>query len=68
MKAIVKNVDYQKALVVFETEDYDYGWGEMYVEAGTTYGDLEEDDEITSQFKPFNGRTQFRPYVNQYVV
>ena len=50
MKAIVKEIDYQKALVVFETEDFDCGWGEMYIEAGSTYGDLEEDDEIIGIF------------------
>lgn len=51
MKAIVKKVDYQKDLVIFETEDFDCGWGEIYVEAHRKL--LEEDDEIIGTFDNF---------------
>ena len=45
-----KKVVYQKDIFVFETEDFDYGWGELYVEPGTIKDFFDEDDEITGMF------------------
>jgi hypothetical protein len=51
MKAVIKKV--KKDLIIFETEDFDCAWGELYVETGTSKDFLDEDDEIIGVFDNF---------------
>ena len=53
MKSVVKKVNSQKDLIIFETEDFDYGWGELYVEACTSEEFLHEEDEIIGIFDTY---------------
>lgn len=52
MKAIVRKVNYKRGWVVFESQDYDFGWFEILDKI-----DLEEGDEMTGVFNELGGTT-----------